>query len=70
MSRNIRPQAAFTLVELMIVVGMLGALAAAFLLVEVIAAPLYARCHDPLSIALIDASTLAFVITIALPVHG
>jgi hypothetical protein len=43
-------------------------LVAAFLLVEVIAVPLYARCHDPLSVALIDASMLAFVIT--MPVHG
>jgi dienelactone hydrolase len=49
---------------------MLGALVAAFLIVEVVAAHLYERSHDPLSIALMDAFTLALLMAIVMPVRG
>jgi dienelactone hydrolase len=49
---------------------MLGALVAAFLMVELVAAPLYQRTHDPLSVAFLDASTLALLIVIVMPVSG
>jgi hypothetical protein len=49
---------------------MLGALVAAFLMVELVAAPLYQRTHDPLSVAFLDASTLALLLVIVMPVSG
>ena len=52
------------------VVGlMLGALVALFALVEIIAATLYAYARDPFSVALVDAATLALVLSLTMPVR-